>query len=474
MRIFSGLVLFVLSFQLCAAKSVDEKTAKVIASNFCKTEGVAIDNSGLSMVWAATAQLASATVTDFYVFNTGANGFVIISGDDNVEPVLAFSTESSLRADYLPDNIKSWLENYKNQINYVIANNISGNQVVRQKWNDLQVTSSNTLAKTTTASVVYPLMKTMWNQEPYYNFMCPYDYAASANAVTGCVATAMAQVMKYWNWPKKGVGSNSYSDGSFGVLSADFGHTTYHWDSMPMLVGYNNVAVGTLMYHAGVSVNMSYGVAGSGAFVVSAMSPILNCAQYALPTYFSYKSSLQGLLRNSYSDSDWVHMLKDELNAKRPVIYSGYGPGGGHCFVTDGYITYNRFHFNWGWGAYGDGYYIVENLAPGNETFNDQQTVIVGIMPDSSVVAGVNEISANNNILIYPNPASDVVNIDLSGVRATKIRLLDAEGREVMTQTPSVNAKVETINCSGFSDGIYFVELLTEGGLISSKLVIAR
>lgn len=472
-RIIASCLILFLSFQLSFGKSVDENTAKNIGYNFCKSQGVAVSAAELSLAYVASSTINGALVNDFYVFNTGSKGFVIVSADDNVVPVLAYSTESTFRAGYIPANISGWLNNYSNQINYVIKNNIAAPVNTRQQWNNLLQVQAKAESKTT-GSVVAPLMKTNWNQEPYYNYLCPFDYSASANAVTGCVATAMAQVMKYWNWPRRGVGSNSYYCGGYGLLSADFGATVYLWDSMPNYISSNNLAIGTLMYQAGVSVDMSYGVGGSSAQVMNSGNPVVNCTQNALPNYFSYKSSLKGLFKDNYNDSDWVHLLQAELDVKRPVIYSGYGDSGGHCFVADGYVTYDRFHINWGWGGYANGYYIVEALSPGTTSFNNGQTVIIGIEPDSSIIAGVKEVAADNALQIYPNPATNVVNIDLNGLKTTQIRILDAEGRVMIVKKPTANTTIETIAVNALADGMYFAELQTADGIITKKIVIAR
>lgn len=472
MRKLSFVALLVLLVQSSFAKSVDVSGAKQIGYNFCKAQGQTVGIADYQLVYTATGIVNGAAVNDFYIFNTGNAGFVIVAADDNVVPVLAYSNEFPFNAAFIPNNVAAWFDNYKNEINYVIGHHVQGSQDVVKQWQDLSVAQPRTLAKTT--GVVLPLMKTFWNQEPNYNYLCPFDFAASKNVLTGCVATAMAQVMKYWNWPRRGVGAHAYYDGDYGMLSADFGATVYQWDSMPNMVSNNNSAVGLLMYQAGVSVDMSYGTTASGAYVVEAWSPVTNCAQYALPTYFSYKSSLQGLLRFQYDDTAWVNIIKAELDAKRPVLYTGSGSAGGHCFVADGYITYNRFHINWGWGGLANGYFIVENLAPGSEDFNSNQSIIVGIKPDSSVVAGVKEVATATSPVVYPNPATDEVHIDMAGVAATQLTLVDAAGRTVRTMVPCVVNKIQTMSVRDLTPGVYMAQLQTATGVVTRKIVVAR
>jgi len=159
------------------------------------------------------------------------------------------------------------------------------------------------------------------------------------------------------------------------------------------------MAVSTLMLHAGISVNMSYSANESGSYVLSLETYGINCAQYALPTYFHYKPTVQGIPRfgevqgygdpvvDSVAEATWISMLETELNAGRPMLYDGEGAAGGHCWVLDGWETSgNMFHFNWGWGGMSNGYFTVDNLAPsglGGANLNLDQGVVMGIEPDS-------------------------------------------------------------------------------------------
>ena len=242
----------------------------------------------------------------------------------------------------------------------------------------------------------------MWDQSPNYNALCPNTTLSGGLSVTGCVATAMAQVMNFWKWPSVGTGSHTYTDPTSGAtLTANFGATTYQWASMPVPFTFSpNNAVATLMLHAGISVDMSYSSAESGAYVLSIETYGINCAQYALPTYFHYKPSLKGIPRfgevegygdlnvDSVAEANWIAMLQAELNAGRPIIYDGEEPAnaGGHCWVCDGWETSgNMFDFNWGWSGFNDGYYTVNNLAPSSlgSNLNLDQGAIIGIEPDS-------------------------------------------------------------------------------------------
>ncbi len=457
--------------QLSFGKSVDMQSAKTTGANFLATQGIQAEPSAMSLIYQATSVVNGTQVTDFYVFSAGAAGFVIVAGDDNVIPVLGFSGESQFRASSIPASVSSWFTTYQNEINYVIQNNVQASEAVSTEWISLNSTGRKSAYKLAD-SVVTPLLKTQWDQTPYYNYTCPWDASADTNALTGCVATAMAQVMRYWSWPAKGTGSNSYSS-PYGMLSATFSSDAYTWDSMPNMIYSNNKYVAKIMLDAGVSVNMDYGVTESGSFVTIASSPVRNCAEYAMVTYFNYKSSLQGVSRTSYTDADWVTLIETEIEAKRPVIYTGDGSSGGHCFVADGYTTGSRIHINWGWGGLYNGYYVTTNLAPGSTTFNSNQTLIVGITPNNPKALSVNQVAADV-INIYPNPAASVINIDLQGTTATQVRLTDMEGRSLNVVTPAANAASIAIPVADLADGMYLVSVQTATGTITRKVAVAK
>lgn len=342
----------------------------------------------------ANSMIATANVTNYYyVFNNDDNGFVIVSGDDIVIPVLAYSNESAFDPNNIPPSVQKWLEGYKSQIREAIEKKMQATAEITAEWNNyLNGTQSNLPAAPT--ATVNPLIQTKWNQSPHFNALCPYDNQNAERTVTGCVATAMAQIMKFWNQPVNGTGFHSYNHSKYGTLSANFGSTTYNWASMPNVVNSANSAVATLMYHCGISVDMNYDIAangGSGAYVTTSESPVTHCSEYALKTYFGYKSSLKGVSRKNYSEAQWISLLKADLDAGKPILYAGFGSGGGHCFVCDGYDNNNYFHFNWGWGGAYDGYFTVNALNPagvgtggGSGGFNSGQHAVTNIEPTNT------------------------------------------------------------------------------------------
>lgn len=386
-----------IAFMSLSAKDVDVSYAMQVAKNFYLQNNTENLNYSLTLAEAVSMPANVGTSIDgkpvYYVFNVSGNhGFVIVSGDDLVEPVLGYSHQGNFKATELNPAAAKWMENYKQQIIYVKQNVHETTPVISQKWvkyyNNVPVVENVSRG----AQAVNPLCQTQWNQAPNENGMCPYSAQYNERCVTGCVATAMAQIMKFWNYPAQGVGNHSYNDQNFGTQSANFGATTYDWAGMPNVLNSANNSVATLMFHCGVAVDMSYGVGatgGSSAYVVASESPVQACAEYGYKTYFGYDAgAMQGIVRQNYSDANWKSALKTDLDAGRPVQYAGFGNGGGHTWVCDGYDQNDMFHQNWGWGGNSDGYFSVDNLDPtslgaggGTGGFNNGQQALVGIKP---------------------------------------------------------------------------------------------
>lgn len=383
-------VLLTLSALLFAVP-VDKERAKDVAKLFLQKQ---IVKGGQNRA-PQNLRLEEVNVSQYdgklFVFNTASGGFVVVSANDVSYPILGYSDENSLKSENIPSNVKAWLDLYANEIQMAVDSGVVQSDDVMKAWSNIESYSN-------AAVIVSPLILTRWNQSPLYNNLCPYDSAKNERTVTGCVATAMAQVLKYWDYPTMGNGDYSYKH-TLGTQFADFAATTYDWANMPLELTSASTdaevaAVSQLMYHCGVSVEMDYGVSstgGSGAFTISSKSNSTHCAEYALREYWGYKPTLQGLQKAKYSDKDWKKMLKDDLKAGRPIIYSGYGDGG-HCFVCDGYNEDEYFHFNWGWGGLYDGYFLLNALAPGSGgigsgggTYNNDQQAIFGVEPLRSI-----------------------------------------------------------------------------------------
>ncbi len=363
------------------AKQVDENTAKVVGLNFLHSKtnsfsGTKIEN--LRLIFKSVTNIQNSS-TLYYIFNIDEKGFVIVAGDDNVKPILGYSNEGNFKIENIPPSVQKWFEGYKNEILYVIEKNIQATLEIQEEWKSLL---SNQTRNSIEKSSVSPLIQTKWDQSPYYNALCP------GGSVTGCVATAMAQIMKFWNYPATGSGFHSYNHSTYGTLSANFGSTTYQWNSMPNSVNSSNTALATLMYQVGVSIDMNYSPQSSSAWVIENSPMPQACSEYALKNYFGYKNTLQGVERKNYTTTQWLDLLKTELNAGRPILYAGFGTGGGHCFVADGYDNNNFIHFNWGWGGDYDNFFQIDALNPqgtgtggGSGGYNSNHQAVIGIEP---------------------------------------------------------------------------------------------
>ena len=307
------------------AERVDEKTAQKVGETFLKSKMPGKTDLKLAQV----AYTNRADFSNFYVFG-GENCFVIVSADDCVKPILGYSDENPFGTDAMPENVYGWLKDYDNQIQLAIENHVKASSDVRSRWQNLK---ASIVPQEKSTNSISPLLQTKWNQNNPYNVLCPK--VGSQTTYTGCVATAMAQVMKYWEYPTHGMGIHSYTWNNQ-TLSADFGTTTYDWDNMEDVYNYyyysgnnytfvttnavQNNAVATLMYHCGVSVDMDYGTNGSGAVTAHVAD--------ALKTYFNYKPTANFKNRTGYAKDAWIAMLLEDLSADRPVQYSGSDAGG--------------------------------------------------------------------------------------------------------------------------------------------------
>ena len=401
------------------AERVDEKTAQKVAETFLKSKMQGKTNLSLTPI----AYANRADFSNFYVFG-GENCFVIVSADDCVKPILGYSDENSFGTDMMPENVYSWLKDYDNQIKAFVDKEIKASSDVRSRWQNLK---AGIVPQEKAANSISPLIETKWNQSNPYNALCPK--VGSQTTYSGCVATAMAQVMKYWEYPTHGMGIHSYTWNNQ-TLSADFGTTTYDWGNMEDVYNYyyysgnnytfvttnavQNNAVATLMYHCGVSVDMDYGTNGSGAVTAHVAD--------ALKTYFNYKPTAIFKNRTGYDKDAWIAMLLEDLAAGRPVQYSGSdaGGGGGHSFVCDGYDAEDLFHFNWGWAGHYDGYYSIDAMEPGiggigagQGIYTANQGAIFGIEPFRSDASEPTNLTATlqnqKNVRLDWNAATNAV-----------------------------------------------------------------
>ena len=330
----------------------------------------------------------------FYVFNADNDGgFVIVSGDDRTTEILGYSKTGNLDMKHLPENLKWWLDGYARQMEALGA-------------------SAEPVQKTVTRGVdnwevVSPLIQTQWNQDYPYNMMCPdkngldwrdtgFDTAhlmtddqLDYHCVTGCVATAMAQVMYYYYGASESFTCEAipaYQTYKNGWTMKELPATSFEWDKMKTTYNGKETdesaeAVAKLFRYCGQAVKMDYNLGGSSASV----SP------YHMAHYFGFGKNARSVSRYNYSLKDWEQMIYDELSHQRPVLYGGSSNSGGHQFIVDGYDENGLFHMNWGWGGMSDGYYVLslanpDELGAGGGTSKDgysvDQYAIIGLILD--------------------------------------------------------------------------------------------
>ena len=374
-RFLTFALLLVMSFPVLAERVDQQKAAKVAET--------VLQNKELT-------PLPMEQFNNLYVFNK-EKGFVVIAADNCARPVLGYSKEFSFKTENMLENVKEWLTLLNDEIQDAVDRKLEATEEIRQEW---ALLLEGRMPEPKHRNAVEPLVQTHWDQYPPYNNMCPYG------TFTGCVATAMSQLMKYWEWPHHGVGSHSYDHAIYGNISANFASTTYDWDNMLAEVYDDSPtaqqnAVATLAYHCGVSVDMVYGTESSAAFTEDVVD--------ALGTYFDYNSDDIRLSRASeYGAEAWVAFVKSELDQGRPMVYRGQGDGGGHAFICDGYDSYDYLHFNWGWGGYCDGFYAYGALDPGtggagagSGSFNDNNFAITGAHPNTPPISAPENLSVS-------------------------------------------------------------------------------
>ncbi len=373
--------LFVMCFSY--GKTVTVEEAKLVGEHFLssKIEDNMKSSRMISLIEVGNVglNLKSTGMEDpsFYFFNEEKSGFVIVAGDDCARPILGYSMHGKLDGLVLPDAFVEMLETYREEIAYARENQ-QDNTSFEKVWAELKTGEVKTKS-TGMSSAVTPMLTTSWNQRPYYNALCPQDPESGHHAVTGCVATALAQILNYYEHPAKAEGYFSYIENDFGLQNVLFFNADYDWNKMPDVLNGSSpdeeqFALAELMYHCGVGVRMNYGLAQSGA----TMGAIRN----ALTNYFAYDNSLEIRSKGSKTFPEWELEVQAELDAGRPILYAGFGKGSGHAFILDGYAS-DQFHINWGWGGSSDGYFALTALNPGAypSGFNAWQMGIFGVKP---------------------------------------------------------------------------------------------
>lgn len=436
---------------LTAAEALD------IISPTATSLGMPHNEAAPDLVYSVAAQ--SATLPGVYVFNRpGDKGFLVVAADDGVDNMLlGYSTNGKFDAATANESMLWWLQKYASEV-------------------DIAANTPPAPVKIKTAVAeradIAPMLTTKWNQDSPYNDLCPYPVGGDTRCPTGCVATAMAQVMNYHEWPDKGTGHHSYICKNVEQqLSCDFSSTTFAWSDMAddydkVTTDEQKQAVATLMYAVGVSIDMNYGPRGSGSNYFEGAS--------AMVKYFDYDKGLQILERQYYPLDQWMQVIYDELSAGRPVLYGGQNSEDGHAFVFDGYASGDYVHVNWGWGGVSNGYFLVTALDPSTQGiggssagYNLEQDMIIGIqrpVEGSKIVPTVRFINGFGVAASVVARNSNVVVTDSHGI-------FNGSTGEI-TITPGLKL-VDATGGAQYVEGVQSYDLIMNEGFRSYSVAVS-
>lgn len=415
-RITSLAIMSATTLALLAAPLTPEQALRRVQGNSALKMP---SKSGTSMKLSFSMQTQKGEPAVYIFDRPASSGYLIVSADDTATPLLGYADSGSFDANNMPPQLEWWLSEYASQIDYASANGIK-----------------NTYAPIANKKEIAPLVKTKWNQGTPYNNLCP-----SVNNIkcpSGCVATAMAQVMKFWNYPEVGTGrvTATLPSGGTGEGFINLAQKPFDWNNMiDSYSGYDYTneqgnAVATLMQAAGYAAKMNYAPGGSGALSIN--------AAISLSKNFKYNPNIQYLQRLYFNASEWNEIVYNELAAGRPILYGGQSTSVGHEFVCDGYDGNGYFHFNWGWGGMSDGYFILDALNPNSVGtgggagggYNSRQDIIIGIQPSSvetdvylTQFGNLSASASGSNISLALNYNGNVGNWVNAGISAVKVRM---------------------------------------------------
>ncbi|WP_033148221.1 C10 family peptidase [Prevotella sp. P6B1] len=355
-------LLFILSLlpYLCLANPVSESQARQKAQAFLNSQSN--KHQGTTRAMSNHLQLIDTHHDQLFVFNTeSSDGFVIISANDQTPSVLGYSDTGSISAENMPPQLVYWLDEINRQV-----------KAVGNGW------AKSAMTRSTTHEAIAPMVTSKWNQSAPYNLRV----ATSSNQyVTGCMATAMAQILYYHKFPEQ----VTERVPSPGAALIDLEPTTFNWELMRDEYNKDDTDEGAqevakLMAYCGYATQMDYDMGSSGAHEINAAE--------GLRRFLGSDKTTEVIYRANYTSQQWDDIIYQELEAQRPVLYCGYAAGGGHAFVCDGYDGNGYYHINWGWGGYSDAYFLLSVMnpedqgiggAPGEDGYSIWQSAIVGI-----------------------------------------------------------------------------------------------
>ncbi|MBO5811204.1 MAG: C10 family peptidase [Bacteroidales bacterium] len=480
MKKLSLLIVIMLAFGSLFANPVDVNRANELGQKFVNANFTQ-KSSVLELVYTGNSENGEPC---FYVFNISDYGYIMVSASDCAHPILAYSEESTFDVNNVAPGLSDMMHVYTEAITYAIESNATATLDIASEWKSLE-TSGKTRPQMR-GQEIEPLCTTKWNQSWPYNKFCPTQpasWSSNGHAVVGCVATAMAQIMKYWNYPTQGQGTKTYipycqecHSNSYPQQTVNFGATTYDWANMADAVSSTSPveqidAIATISYHCGVSVEMMYDHHGTGSGAFSTDVPA------AISNYFKYAPST---VVNRQNTPTWDEDLRNAIKMGRPVYYSGFDEnGGGHAFVCDGYDENGLFHFNFGWGGASDGYFTTEAME-----YHVNSSAIMDWMPMevyqstaqaptalTVTPAANNELSAT---LTWTNPSKLINGLSITSI--DKI-VIERNGKIIHEENnPSAGASMTYVDnkvpsYSFFDYSVYAVINGNMGNAVNKELV---
>ena len=442
------------------ARPVDQETAKRLGQSFVKANfEFTRQSADLNLVQTVFSDRGEAC---YYIYNVGETGFVIIAGDDNYRPIIGYSDKGVFNPDDMAPALVDYLEVVRQGV-MLAAQASSAKAAVAADWAMLE--KCGRLVSRHGGREDEFLVQTTWNQNYPYNYFCPVgEGGPGGHCYAGCVATAAAQLMKYWDHPLHGQGSYTYipeDHPEYGPLTVNFGEATYDWENMPASISSSSPieqieAVAQLIYHVGVSVDMNYRPSSSGA--------VTGKLCQTMPAYFFYTNQMANLYREDYTHEGYMQLVIDAIDMNWPMVHRG----GGHAYVLDGYNDNDMVHFNWGWSGSSDGWFNIDDHG-----YTDGESVIYNYVPDEIYSATPNmptnaaaEPSNDNSLtatISWTNPSITMTNGVLNTIDQI---VVERNGQVVYTEDnviPGAEMSIVDASIPYFDVFDYAIYAVTEG-----------
>lgn len=406
---------FILVTYFCQANPIDVAKARQVAMDFFENRIQSNSISRSRVISVPQLELAythygEAGNASYYVFNQSQNqGFVIVSADDRSTPILGYAGKGSFDMNKLPNGLKDLLMSYGKQISCAATNNI-GNTRASKKLTDIE-----------------PLIQTQWDQHEPYNNMCPIDPNTGKRSLTGCGATALAQLLYFHQYPNTGKNSISYEwNGT--TYSADFAKVNFEWDKMRLAYDEGTPdednAVATLMYYCALSMKSEFTSDNTNSWFDTEF----------LSTYFGYKNEIKLLWKKDTSDDEFESVIIQDLQKGLPVYcWAEASADWSHIFLIDGCDTNGFFHMNFGWSGEYDGYYLLSPIDLGWKNMNSFQCILYNIQPD---IPGKWFLRTNDDRFFE---MSNVESLEAASDNDTYYNIYDSSGELLASKVSSVS-----------------------------------